>query len=161
MASGSFTYEDTLFSGPIYELAGPLFSKFSLLFDGVYYDETTVNTGNMNVDNQPGGRRPVFVEFGTNCPPFLLICSINDGVVGFSARINFWSGTSSFEYSTGADIGAGTITAAIRSIPEPSTLALIMVAMILLMLTRRRGSFGCSEISTDLKSARGRAASDA
>jgi hypothetical protein len=139
MAAGTFSYDtSSIIPGGVNANSG-LLTALNFTWDGITYDQTTANTGNLAFDSSG---TLVGAIFGTNCSAGG--CSVQVGLEQWSA--GFPGVGFSYAVRGGDAEGGGTVTLSLISgVPEPSSLALLGVAIFTLILTgaaRQRGGIG-------------------
>ena len=125
---GTFSYDfSSIVPGGV-NLATGLLTSLSFSWNGIAYDQTTANTGNLAFD---ASGNLIDAEFGTNCIAF--------GCSAFGIDSWFISGIPPFiSYNTSAGFGGGSanIAPAVAA-PEPTTLALLGIGCALVGAARR------------------------
>ena len=126
-SNGSFTYDTSIVPvGGGTVAATGLLSDLVFTFNGIAFDETTVNTGSLTFD--PTGQL-VFALFGTNCGAGF--CNLTPGTNDFLAAPAL-SFPGLFAYTTPATqmIFSGEAFLFARlPLPEPSTLPLLVIGL--------------------------------
>lgn len=131
-ASGYFTYDDAVV-GPGHNY-NAYFSDFSLVWDSVAYDESTVRPASLSITSTGVLTNALF---GSSCSPYY--CEVFEGRSNFVAAAAL--DNPFFTYLT-ADVarGSGSLswTRRAESVPEPGTLALFGIALASVGLAQRR-----------------------
>jgi hypothetical protein len=109
-----------------------LFTAFEFTWNGVSYDETTVNTGRLVFSNG----ELILANFGTNCTAGpCMIAPGSDDWFSRTLRINDPNG--SFAYGGPNDQTTGR-AAFFSTVPEPGSLVLVIVGLFTFAVTRTR-----------------------
>lgn len=128
-AHGTFSYDSSSIVPRGANQATGLLTSLSFSWNGISYDQTTANTGDLRFDVSGNLTQ---AQFGSNCSSFG--CSLIFGS-------NSWFGItgSFFSYSTPTGLGSGsfTIAPAVVATPEPTTLALLGLGCVLVGAARR------------------------
>jgi hypothetical protein len=135
--TGFFSYDSTT-TVPGGQATGPgLLTDFSFDFGGVHYDTSNAFTGMLSFD---GAGALIDLDIGTDCSSSP--CSPTPGQAGFAMTNN------NFAYSTAdsSDVGSfllGRFDFSLRppgggTLPEPTSLALVLSAVLLACGSRRR-----------------------
>lgn len=132
-ATGTFTYDTSSIVPGGYNLNAGLLTDLALTWNGIFYDETTANTGWLGFD---ATGNLIAEAIGTNC---------NAGSCSVTSDREQWytvSASGSFFYAVPRNNGvwSGTVTLTAATVPEPATLALLALALALagLGVARRR-----------------------
>ena len=134
-SAGTFTYDAGIVpaGGGVVAATG-LFTDVMFTFNGTTFDETTANTGSLTFD--PAGN-VLFAFFGTNCT--VGSCEPIPGTNSFLVAAAATFGQ--FVYTTPGtqEVFQGTALLASRAaLPEPATLALLLVGLAAGGFVRRR-----------------------
>jgi hypothetical protein len=136
---GTFSYDSSsIIPGGINAAAG-LLTSLSFSWNGISYDQTTANTGDLHFD---AAGHLTQALFGTDCSA-AGNCQLVDGD-------NSWFGITGgfFTYSVPDGLGGGSLTAVLAvSTPEPTTLALLGLGSVLVGTLRHRGARACPRLA--------------
>jgi hypothetical protein len=132
--NGTFTYDSSsIIPGGVNDNAG-LLTGLNFTWNGITYNQTTANTGDLSFDS---GGDLTRAFFGNNC--MASECGAESGTnEWFLSAIPGETTPGGFNYATPSTRGFGTVTTALSPIPEPSTLALVGVGVAGLMLVGAR-----------------------
>jgi PEP-CTERM motif len=118
-ASGTFSYDSSsIVPGGGYNLNTGLLTALNFTWDGIFYNETTANTGFLLFDATGTLTNALF---GNNC-----------GASGCNVRIHheeWYFESLFFGYSGDAGVFIGTSTVSLAGVPEPSTLVLLSAGL--------------------------------
>jgi len=133
---GTFSYDSSsIIPGGINDAAG-LLTSLSFSWNGISYDQTTANTGDLRFD---ANGHLTEALFGTDCSAGGN-CQLVDGN-------DSWFGItgSFFTYSVPDGLGGGGSFTAVAAVstPEPTTLALLGLGSVLVGIMRHRGARAC------------------
>ena len=133
---GTFSYDSSsIIPGGINAAAG-LLTSLSFSWNGISYDQTTANTGDLRFDANGHLTQALF---GTDCSAGGN-CQLVDGQ-------DSWFGLTGgfFTYSVPDGLGGGGSFTAVLAVPapEPTTLALLGLGCVLVGAARHRGTRAC------------------
>jgi hypothetical protein len=133
---GSFSYDSSsIIPGGINAAVG-LLTSLSFSWNGISYDQTTANTGDLHFDANGHLTQALF---GTDCST-TGNCQLVDGN-------DSWFGITGgfFTYSVPGGLGGGGSFTAVLAVstPEPTTLALLGLGSVLVGTVRHRGGRVC------------------
>ena len=132
-ASGFFSFDDSIVppgAGIVGE--ADLLSDLEFTWNGISYDETTANTGDLTFDATGA---LVTGTFGSDCGAGFCGAGISDTNSWFVGLAD------EFVYDAGGErLFFGPTSFSLRSVPEPDTLALLGLGLLGLGVTRRRAN---------------------
>jgi hypothetical protein len=132
---GTFSYDSSSIIPGGMNAAVGLLTSLSFTWNGISYDQTTANTGDLHFDANTHLTQALF---GTDCS-----AGGNCQLVGGN---DSWFGITGgfFTYSVPNGLGGGSFTAVLAiSTPEPTTLALLGLGSVLVGIVRHRGTRAC------------------
>ena len=132
MASGSFSYSSSSITTGAFNNATGLLTALNFTWDGITYNATTANTGELGFD--VFGRLAAFA-FGDNCVAGS--CGVVPGEEQWWVQWNGRSGAMAYSTLGSTTFGLGSATVA-QATPEPVTLSLFGIGLAGAFAARRR-----------------------
>jgi hypothetical protein len=145
-SSGTLTFDSSIIppAGGLVSIAG-LFTHLAFAWDGVNYNETTANTGELAFATDG---TLYAVLFGTNCGPSGFGCGVGNDRSLYPRQwdFSFFVDAGAFQYITPTDPlggpfnGSVTFTGPVSAVSAPGTLSLLCGGLTLLAFCRRSHS---------------------
>jgi len=126
VANGLFSFDSGSITPDGTNSDPKLLTQLLFTWDGIFYDATSANTGYLTFD--PNGVL-LSATFGNNCTPGT--CVVDKG------QENWWIGGPAFDYSVSGNANAFAGTVTMQQTPEPSTVAMLLAALGILILGLR------------------------
>ena len=123
--TGTFTYDTSIVPPGGGSVGGTnLLTALHFTWDGITYDQTTANTGNLGFD---ASGSLFTAEFGTNC--LVGGCSITSGFEQWAVSATVLGTVGGFGYAVAGVPGQFDGNAILTLVPEPSVLSLFAFSM--------------------------------
>ena len=133
-SNGIFTFDSASITPGGTNNAAGLFTDLDFTWNGITYDESNANTGTLTFD---GAGELIQALFGNNCSAGL--CGVDARLEQWLARAELQGGLFIYAITGGPSNFFGSVTLSrVSVVPEPASLALVGVALVIAVAFRRR-----------------------